>query len=298
MGASTLCCRVGCGGATAFAAPVAVVVLHVPRREEGRARTRGAGSEHDAGALGVKVRASLRLMTAPGFEDHASWAFADRAQAVAARYRGGDRAAAEPGLLALMAAGEYEEAAKFIDLYISQWARIEAVGEDAFWFVNEAAYAFWEAGRVDDAMEMMSRLMMFGVEDNGSLISMAINRAQMLMHAADFDAALAAAEELEDLGEDFASDYGMMWIYDAKACSLHQLGREEEAQAVVDESIAPIAESNRAAHTKTMLCLEKFDDAAEMIVERLDDPDENTGLILSFSEMQKQGHSPPFLVES
>ena len=201
-------------------------------------------------------------------------------------------------LNALRIAGRYAEAAKFAELYVNQWGRIEAVGRDAYWFINEATYANWEAGRTEEALKMITRLVNFGVRENSDLISMAINRAGLLMNAGRFEEALEAAEEIESLDSNYASNYGWMWVYDVKACSLHQLGRTAEARVVLFESMEPIAESNTSAHTKTLLCLGDYDEAAEVLVKRLRDPFDSGQTIVSFSgSTEERKYDTEFLAE-
>lgn len=201
-------------------------------------------------------------------------------------------------LTALRIAQRHQQAVRFAGLFLDNWSRIEAVGKDAFWFVNAAAYALSDAGRKDEALDLMDKLVGLGVADNGELISMAINRAQLLMHWGEFQAALDAAEELEQLGDGYASEYGWMWVFDAKACSLHQLGRRDEARTVLQDSILPIADRNRSAHTKTLLCLDDQDAAAEQIIDRLRDPQElDMSLLPSFYQFASPAAGAPFLAE-
>ena len=200
-------------------------------------------------------------------------------------------------IMALRGSGRSDDAVRYASLYRDNWPRIEAVGEDAFWFINEAAYALMDVGRFDDALQLMQRLVDIGLLDNGKLVPMGINRAQMLMHTGDFAAALEAAGDLEEPGEEFANDYGWMWIYNVQACSLHQLGRKDEAHAVLSETMTSLADENPAAMTKTLLCLEDYDRAAATLIERLGDPEKNSHLIPAFSETMQSGATPPFLQE-
>ncbi len=200
-------------------------------------------------------------------------------------------------MTALRIAGKYEEATRFANLYISNWARIEAVGEDAYWFVNEAAYALSDAGQKEAAIALLSRLVNLGVHENGDLISMAINRAVLMMHWEEFEAALEAIEELESLKGNYASDYGRMWMHNIKACSLYKMGREEEALLVLQDSMMPIANENRSAHTETLLCLDKLDDAAEVFIDRLQDPEQNRDFVTTFSNFVVPDAMPPLLLE-
>lgn len=198
---------------------------------------------------------------------------------------------------ALRIAGRSQAAVAFAAPFVESWARIEAVGSDAYWFINEYAYALSEAGRAEEADALMSRLLSIGVEQNAALISMAINRASMLLHWAHFDAALAAASEIEGLGKEYASDYGWGWVYHAKACALHQLGRTDEAASVLRDSILPLADANSAAHTKTMLCLDEPEKAAELLIRRLRDETTRGSAISSFFHAKEDEPVPPFLAE-
>src|SRR5690606_29354634 len=47
---------------------------------------------------------------------------------------------------ALRIAGRSQAAVAFAAPFVESWARIEAVGSDAYWFINEYAYALSEAG--------------------------------------------------------------------------------------------------------------------------------------------------------
>lgn len=200
-------------------------------------------------------------------------------------------------LQALRMAGRLEEAVRFGEPFARNWPQIEAVGRDAYWFVNEYAYVLSDAGRAEEAHELMMRLVEIDVSQNGQLVSMAINRAALLMHWEKFEAALAAAGEIEALGDGYASDYGWMWVYNVKACSLHRLNRAAEAEAVLRDSIVPLAEANPAAHTKTMLCLDEQERAAKIIIERLRDEEDRQSAVFSFIEVANRKSVPPFLAE-
>ena len=196
---------------------------------------------------------------------------------------------------ALRAAEQLDEVFELGENVIRDWDTIEDGGENAYWFVNEYAYALYESGETDEALDLMTRLIDIGLERHRDLISMAINRAQMLMHSELYEEAIVAIEEIEAMRRNPASEYGWMWIYDAKACSLHQLGRDQEADAVFNDEILPIAKANPSAQTKTLLCLGKIDAAAELMIARLGNEKEQDTAIWSFTEVDKPEHAPPFL---
>lgn len=198
---------------------------------------------------------------------------------------------------ALRLAGRIREAVEFGEPIVQDWQQIEAVGEDAYWFVNDYVYVLSDAGKPDQAQALMARLVGLGISENGQLISMAINRAGLLMHWGKFDASLKAIEDIENLDGKYASDYGMMWIYDIKACSLYQLGRKDEAEVVMKDSIGPLADKNPSAHTEALLCFGEMDEAANLIVNRLHDDKEKKDAILTFVQVKIPKSTPPFLSE-
>ena len=195
---------------------------------------------------------------------------------------------------ALRQAGLYDRAIVFGEELIGNWARIEAVGDEAYWFVNEYAYALEDAGRTDEAIALMDRVLDLGIEENPQLISMAINRAHMFLSAGRFEDALDASKALEQLDDHFASDYGEMYIYSAKVCAMHELGRTSEATSALNEQLMPLADTNPSAHMLTLLCLGDEDAAAELMVNRLDDDSSRDAALYGFVYATKDGEMPAY----
>ncbi|HNP36327.1 MAG TPA: DUF3857 domain-containing protein [Woeseiaceae bacterium] len=200
-------------------------------------------------------------------------------------------------LAALRIAGRIDEALEYAAPIIENWPRIEAVGEDAYWFVNGYAFLLAQSGSSETAFALMTRLENFGIRENGSLVSMAINHIELLQFWGEFESALHSIEVLEGLGRDVASDFGWVYIYGIKACALYQLDRIEESETVLAESIMPIAEKNPGGYTETLLCLNKLDEAAAIIVDRLQDDDQQRNAIRAFVETTATGPKPSFLAE-
>ena len=195
---------------------------------------------------------------------------------------------------ALRQAGLYDRAIVFGEELIGNWARIEAVGDEAYWFVNEYAYALADAGRTDEAIALMDRVLDLGVEENPQLISMAINRAHIFLNAGRFEDALDASKALEQLDDHFASDYGDMFIYSAKICAMHELGQTSEATSALNEQLMPLADTNPSAHMLTLLCLGDEDAAAELMVNRLDDDSSRDAALYGFVSATKDVDMPAY----
>ena len=187
-------------------------------------------------------------------------------------------------LTALRLAERFDEAIEFGQPIVDDWPRIEAVGRDAYWFVNQFAYVLADAGYPEKADALFGRLVSLGVQDNGDLISMAINRASLSLNWGNFTKALEAVADIEALDEAHASDYGWGFVHQVKACALQQLGRSDEAESVLTEKLAPLSDVNPSAHAKALLCFDRLDEAAELLVKRLHDEDDRRYAIASFIE--------------
>lgn len=199
---------------------------------------------------------------------------------------------------ALRQAGKQEQAILLSAPLMENWSRIEAVGRHAYWLVNEHAYSLMDVGRSEEAAQLMKKLISIGIRENGELINMGINRASMLLDAGRFDQALEPVEQLEEIQEDgneVASDYGWMFIYGVKACALHQLGQQLRAKDVLDVEASEVASSNQSAHMATLICLDRVDEAERILMQRLSDPNERSTAIASFIEVTLGDGAPVFL---
>jgi hypothetical protein len=126
------------------------------------------------------------------------------------------------------------------------------------------------------------------------LVNSAVERIAMLIDWGRFEASLEAISAFEALGDEMANEYGLMWIHYAKACALHQLARTAEAEQVLEESILPGAQDNQRALTGTLLCLNKLDEAADTIIERLGDDVEKYAAMATFVEAKLPETMPSF----
>ncbi len=187
-------------------------------------------------------------------------------------------------LNALLQAGRFEDGFEHGASVTSNWSQIEAVGKDAFWFVNEYASVLSHGGRFDEADELIDKLLEFGLEDNPTLVGIAINQSIRQLNSRKFDEALATAQALEASDDDYANEYGKMWLYSTMICALSETNQQEQAGLLFEEKIKPIMLENKAALTKVYLCMNREQDAAETLIARLDSESDRTGAIRSFIE--------------
>lgn len=148
-------------------------------------------------------------------------------------------------------------------------------GEDAFWVVNEAAYALAALNRGDEAIALMKRLLALGFEQHPSLVSMAINTTQIMISAGRYREALDHALKLATEQEDLASPYGKMWMWGGVVCGSYLLGQPGAAAPWLAKLKAR-EDDNPAALSRAALCANDLDGAAALMVRRLEKDAEQT----------------------
>jgi hypothetical protein len=153
-------------------------------------------------------------------------------------------------------------------------AVVAASGEDAFWIVNEAAYALLASDRGDEAVQLMKRLLALGIEDHPDLISMAINTSEVMIDAGRFREGAEYSVKLAHESADYASTYGRMWIWAGAACGYLLEGQPHAAAAWLAK-LKQGKKDNLAALTRALLCANDLDGAAATLIERLEESAED-----------------------
>lgn len=208
-------------------------------------------------------------------------------------------AAAAPGnyetvmtrMQTLRALGRFEEALVAGKALAGDKAKVEVAGTDGFWLVNEYAYNLRAIGRMDDAIAAMDAVLSLGTDRYPELVSMAINRAEMLIAAGRFQAWLDSLAELEKHPEQ-VSAYGMTWIWANQACGMRGLGRLDEAKAV-EVKLATKSSDNGSAATAAATCRNDTQAIADLLIARLRDDDARSaaiGLFIGFAV--PEAHTP------
>lgn len=156
---------------------------------------------------------------------------------------------------------------------------VAAAGTDAFWVVNRQAYALASSGQVSQADQLMGRLLELDIEVHPDLVSMAINRAAILLDGGAFEAALRASDWAEEKGGKHTSPYGWMWIWHSRTCALEALGQTAKAQEVL-ALMAEKRDDNLPAYFDALLCTNHLDMAEEVAIKWLEDKDKRDDLLL------------------
>jgi tetratricopeptide (TPR) repeat protein len=168
---------------------------------------------------------------------------------------------------ALRTLGRDQEAADLLLPFAADMKRVEAGGEQAFWIVNEAAYALGALGRHDEAVALMEKVTAPPADADPSLISVVINHGEVLNSAGRF--AQAAAHEAKLTEETkAASPFGHMWMWSIAACA-HALAGEPARAAPWLAKLAKNSAANQTAHMRALLCANDLDAAEKLLIARL-----------------------------
>lgn len=178
----------------------------------------------------------------------------------------------------LRSVGREQDALAVLMPFTADLAATAAADPQGIWLVNEAAYALLALGRRSEAVSLMSRLVAMDMAANPELIGPSINHSVVLWRAGRFDEALAHAQRLDREAQQYANDYGRMWIASSVVCSLASLDRGAEAAPWLRRMQAQ-ADSNAAALTRAYLCLGDMDAAEALLVRRLESAEPESALL-------------------
>ncbi|HXH14698.1 MAG TPA: DUF3857 domain-containing protein [Sphingomonas sp.] len=184
----------------------------------------------------------------------------------------------------LRALGRFEEALVAGKALAGDTAKVEVAGTDGFWLVDEYAYDLRAIGRMDDAVAAMDAVLALGMDRYPELVSMGINRVEMMIAAGRYQAGIDSLAELEKHPEQI-SPYGLGWIWASQACAMRGLGRLDEAKAV-EVKLAAKPSDNWSAATAAATCRNDTQAVADLLVARLHDDDARSsvlGLFLEFT---------------
>lgn len=178
---------------------------------------------------------------------------------------------------ALNLAAREEEA-----LVVAQGAAIDAaqlntLGDEDLWLIDLEARLLAHVGRYDEALARYAALAASQLEGRPALIGPIIARALFANELDRPDAALAAADFAAARGG-LASASGRMFIGAARSCALARQGEGAAAEAAAAAVLADLTINSRAS-LLALMCLERFDAAAGMIVAALADPAQRTGML-------------------
>ncbi|MFQ5535335.1 MAG: hypothetical protein ACE5EM_11005 [Sphingomonadales bacterium] len=189
----------------------------------------------------------------------------------------------------LRLSGQSEKAVAVAKEALADLERFKKDKEDEFWLINELAYALVEIGRVEEGNSLMRDLAARSLDENPDLVNQFINRGALLLDQGRFEEAMEAAKQAES---DYVSPYGLGFVRGIEACALHELGMRRKSMRIVEEMLETAAD-NYPAVMEVLLCLDQLDRAAEIMIQRLDDPKHRETALLALMQYAPSPNEQP-----
>ncbi len=158
-------------------------------------------------------------------------------------------------------------------------AELAALSDREIWIVNLHASLLADAGRIDEAMARFTALNASPFEGRPALVNMMINQALLAASVDRPEAALAAAD-VADSKKGAISEYGKLYLAQARSCAFTELKKPAEA-AIAAAPLISKPDGNDDAYLGTMICLGRNDAAAAAIIRRLGSEDARTDMLFA-----------------
>lgn len=178
---------------------------------------------------------------------------------------------------ALRHAGRLEEAIALQSTLPATREDMSKANEQVGWAVNEIALALHEANRGDEADQLFARLNEAAIEDDFWLVSMKINRLELLVTDGKFDRALPL---IEPTAKAKGSAYAEQLVRRLRYCTLSGLGRKAEAAQLLPDLLAH-AKDAPSATVDGLICAGELDHAEKLALESLKDEKFQTDFVRS-----------------
>ena len=145
------------------------------------------------------------------------------------------------------------------------------------WLVNLQAQLLGDAGQTDAAHARLAALNATPIAGRSGMLGTMISEVLLAQKLGRADKTLTLADAIRPKLP-ATSDFGRLYIDQARACALADLGRKDEAATAAAALIAaPTA--NDDAYLAAMICLGRNDAAAATIIRRLADPADRAGML-------------------
>lgn len=179
---------------------------------------------------------------------------------------------------ALVGAGKSKKALKLLQWALKNLDSFELENDEEIdWLKNDLAYAYLSSNQNQKAFEVFDEILEVSLDEKGDLVSQYINYSISLLNHSEFQKALTI---LEDIDVKHASGFGELFILMGRACSLNELGKSAEANLIGDEIMLRWKE-NSGASQMALLCLERYEDAKKLILERLENENERSLVLMA-----------------
>jgi hypothetical protein len=175
-------------------------------------------------------------------------------------------------------AGLYDLADRVAAPFAATPEELARLGEDGAWLVSDHADMLARRDRLDAADARLAGLTALPIAERPWLISMVINRLDMLVGHGRSAAALPLIDSATASAQTFGSAYAQQLVRELRICALHGVGRDADAHALAADFVAHAADS-AGASIDGYMCLDRVADAEALAIKTLGDPDQASDII-------------------
>ena len=181
-------------------------------------------------------------------------------------------------LAALAESRRYADADRIGAGFASNADQLAALDEYGGWVVNEHARILLKMGRLADSDRRFADL----IRANSTkpwIVSMMINRAQLLSQTGRFEAAAALLAETEAFAARHGNPYSKQLLRRVKLCTAAGLGRSAEIGALL-KAVKDHSSESQIATIEALMCVGDQASAEKIILEMFNDPDKAETLVV------------------
>lgn len=162
----------------------------------------------------------------------------------------------------------------------------------AVWIWNEIVYAAVESGQFDVVeRNAVTPIFNASAEAKRQVISQVINFANVFLDLGRNEDALRMVGSADGM----SSIYGRGIVRQIRVCALHRMGQTEKAQDLLDGFSTTLEVA--ASRFSALLCVDRFDDAAQVAIQQLSDPDRRGAILTEFQNCTVNPYLPRAMVE-
>lgn len=149
-------------------------------------------------------------------------------------------------------------------------ASLAALDEVGGWVVNDHALTLHSLGRRDGAEARFAALLALPIAERPWLISMLINRLELLVRDKRYAEALPHLDAADRAAASYGSGYARQLLRRLRVCTLAGLGRKAEAEAALTDTLSHAADAPGPT-IDALLCTGRDDEAATRLAALLAD---------------------------
>lgn len=204
---------------------------------------------------------------------------------------------ADDMIAALRALGRLDEAIQIGEAFrarIQDGEAFEDLGSQAGDVLVGLGQALFEAGRYGEAEAVFSEAIRLGEPEDSETVAVDA-RLAWAGRLLDLSRPREALATLEPIGEKQVTPYGRLWVESQRACAQADIDPKAAAASII--GLEKERQENPAALSQALICSNRLDEAATLMIERLRDPRHRSGALDPYWVTRGPAKIPAWLAE-